>query len=516
MQVRKAVTIVFCDLVGSTSLGETVDSEALREIMSTYFQEMREAIEEHGGTVEKFIGDGILAVFGVPRVHEDDALRAVTAAVAMRRRLEVLNRDLEHRWGVSLANRTGVNTGELVAGEAVAGHGLLIGDPVNVAARLEQAAPTNEILIGEPTFELLRDHVEVEKVEPLALKGKADLVPAYRLIRLTDGEVLVRHHDRPMVGRREELELLRSALRVPPRVGRRLATVVGARGRGQVPPHRGIRAIDRGQGAGPARTVPDVWPRHHLLAAGRDRSPSRLDRRGRPSGGGLAKLASLAGDGAVAERVASVAGARAERQFSVEEIRWATRKLLERLAGERPLVVVFDDIHWAEPTLVDLIQHVADSAEALAAGALPGPQRSARAPPRLAARGRGAADLPRATLRTRPWERIVDNILGRGDAGAQVRARILEAAAGNPLFVEQMLTMLMEERNPSPRGRAVAADDPAFGRHCAADDSGIAHRAHRTARARRACRDRRPHRSPASASPSAPSNRSRMNRSLPS
>ena len=171
-QVRKPVTIVFCDLEGSTSLGETVDSETLGEIMSTYFREMRDAIEEHGGTIEKFIGDAVMAVFGVPQVHEDDALRAARAAMAMKQRLAALNLDLERRSGVRLANRTGINTGELVARDEVGGEQLVIGDPVNVAARLEQAAPTNDILIGERTFQLLRDAVEVEKVPPLDAEGQ--------------------------------------------------------------------------------------------------------------------------------------------------------------------------------------------------------------------------------------------------------------------------------------------------------------------------------------------------------
>ncbi len=206
--VRKAVTIVFSDLMGSTSLAERLDSEAMGEVITAYFAEMQAALEGHGGTIEKFIGDAVMAVFGVPTVHEDDALRAVRAALEMKERLVVLNDDLERRYGVRIANRTGVNTGELVAGgSGMANQRLVIGDAVNVAARLEQAAPANDILIGESTFRLVRDVVEIEEMEPLELKGKSERVPAYRLVAVNDGEALARHHERPMIGRERELSL---------------------------------------------------------------------------------------------------------------------------------------------------------------------------------------------------------------------------------------------------------------------------------------------------------------------
>src|SRR5215469_7480193 len=155
-EVRKTVTIVFCDLKGSTSLGERLDSESLREVLSVYFAAMSQVLERHGGTVEKYIGDAIMAVFGLPRVHEDDALRAVNAAAEMRERLAILNEELEHRWGVRIGNRTGVHTGEVVAGDPTTGQRLVTGDTVNTAARLEQAAPTNEVLLGESTYRLVR------------------------------------------------------------------------------------------------------------------------------------------------------------------------------------------------------------------------------------------------------------------------------------------------------------------------------------------------------------------------
>ena len=184
-EVRKTVTVVFCDLKGSTELGDRLDSEALREVLALYFSAMKPALERHGGTIEKYIGDAIMAVFGLPRMHEDDALRAVRAAATMREALAELNVILQAEFGVTLENRTGVNTGEVVAGDTGDSQRLATGDTLNVAARLEQAAPAGDILIGESTYRLVRDAVEVVPVEPLMLKGKPGPVPAYRLLSIT-------------------------------------------------------------------------------------------------------------------------------------------------------------------------------------------------------------------------------------------------------------------------------------------------------------------------------------------
>ncbi len=165
---------------------------------------MRRVLERHGGTVEKYIGDAIMAVFGLPRLHEDDALRAVTAAFDMGTALKELNLRLQATWGVSLENRTGVNTGEVVAGDPTTGQRLATGDTVNVAARLEQAAPGGEVLIGETTLRLVKDAVTVEPMEALELKGKSTRVRAYRLIGVSRGEAIRRRVDLPVVGREEE------------------------------------------------------------------------------------------------------------------------------------------------------------------------------------------------------------------------------------------------------------------------------------------------------------------------
>jgi class 3 adenylate cyclase len=158
-ELRKTVTVLFCDMAGSTPMGERLDPEAVRSVLSRFFDEMQAVLERHGGTVEKFIGDAVMAVFGVPVVHEDDALRAVRAADEMRRSLERLNDELRASIGGPIAVRTGINTGVVVTGDPTAWQALVVGDAVNVAARLEQTAAPGEILLGTETYELVRDHV---------------------------------------------------------------------------------------------------------------------------------------------------------------------------------------------------------------------------------------------------------------------------------------------------------------------------------------------------------------------
>jgi len=190
---RKVVTVLFCDVAGSTALGEHVDPEALRITMARYFETARTAIERHGGTVEKFIGDAVMAVFGVPVAHEDDALRAVRAAVELRDAVEI---DV----------RIGLNTGEVVTAE---GETLATGEAINIAARLEQAAGVGDVLLGAQTCALVRELVDVELLPPLDVKGKSDPITAYRLVALTG--VARRRDAAPMIGRAKELDALQRA-----------------------------------------------------------------------------------------------------------------------------------------------------------------------------------------------------------------------------------------------------------------------------------------------------------------
>src|SRR4051812_47675652 len=204
-------------------------------MINRYFDSMRTALERHGGTVEKFIGDAVMAVFGIPTLREDDAVRAVRAAAEMRAALAELNEQLERRWGVRLKVRTGINTGEVIAGDPSAGHGFVTGDTVNVAARFEQAAGPGEILIGRDTYELVRDVAHVEPVAPLNLKGKSEPVPAFRLLDVAEaGARGPAPSGAPLVGRQAELGALREAFDAAVSGGTgRLLTVLGPAGIGK-------------------------------------------------------------------------------------------------------------------------------------------------------------------------------------------------------------------------------------------------------------------------------------------
>src|SRR6188508_1196656 len=233
--IRRTVTVLFADVTGSTALGERLDAESLRTLMARYFAAIRQIIERHGGLVEKFIGDAVMAVFGIPVLHEDDGLRAIRAAAEIRDTLADLNQELQRTRGLAIVFRTGVNTGEVVAGEGPAGPTLVTGDAVNTAARLEQAAAPGEILLGQSTYRLVRDAVVAEPTEPIEAKGKAQPVPAYRLVSVIPSAAgRSRRLDAPMVGREWEVRTLSDGLeRAVVDRAAQLVTVLGAAGVGK-------------------------------------------------------------------------------------------------------------------------------------------------------------------------------------------------------------------------------------------------------------------------------------------
>jgi class 3 adenylate cyclase len=208
-RVRKTVTILFCDMTGSTSLGERLDPESVGRVMGRYYEALKAVIERHGGTVAKFIGDAVMGVFGIPTLHEDDALRAVRSAAEIPHVIESLNERIGQEIG-AIQVRVGVNTGEVLAGDPSIGDALATGDAVNVAARLEQAAPPGQILIGRETFRLVRDAVEVDEIERLEVRGKAEPLRAFRLRLVKPGLAgHIRRMDAPMIGRDRQRQLLR-------------------------------------------------------------------------------------------------------------------------------------------------------------------------------------------------------------------------------------------------------------------------------------------------------------------
>jgi class 3 adenylate cyclase/predicted ATPase len=434
-EARKTVTIVFTDVTGSTSLGEQLDPEALRGVMARYFETAQTVLERHGGTVEKFIGDAVMAVFGIPTMHEDDAVRAVRAAAELRDELETLNVELERERGVRIALRTGVNTGEVVVGDPSAQHFYATGDAVNVAARLEQAAGPDEILLGDSTRQLVRDAVVLEPVDDLDLKGKTDRVPAWRLARVDpEAAGFARRLESPLVGREVELgRMLESFERTRdgrhpglctvlgmPGVGKsRLMAELGARVGSEATVVVG-RCLSYGEGITFWPLVEIVQGLEHLFSL-----PELIPERP------LAQVRALTGS--------------AEAAGSTEESFWAIRKLLEAVARERPLVVVLDDVHWAEPTLLDLVEHVLEFTEdaPLLVVGLARPEFFEQRP--LWASQREEFALIRLEPLTEAQaEALIDALATDKAFSAEIRNRIGAASEGNPLFVEQMVAMLAE------------------------------------------------------------------------
>src|SRR5215210_4166558 len=444
VETRKVVTVVFTDVVDSTALGERLDPESLRRVMWRYFDAMQATLERHGGTVEKFIGDAIVAVFGVPAVHEDDALRAIRAAFEMRELLERVNESLAGEYGVRIGTRTGVNTGEVIVGDTVGDQKLATGDAVNVAARLEQAAQPGEVLIGKPTYQLVRDAVVVEAAPAVEAKGKSQPLAAWRLLGIRpDVPAFARPIVTPFVGRSRELDELRFGFQTAVRESSCcLATIVGPPGIGKSRLAREVvrsfesvarvvvgRCVAYGEGITYlplAEVVREV--------AGPDPEPT------------LRELLTNVERGPIATRLIMGAIGANDEPGSPEETAWAFRRLFETLALSRPLVVVVDDIHWAEPALLDLLEYVLG----FSIGA-PILLLCLARPDLFDARPSWSAPRSRATLvslsplSTDESEDLVEGLLHDVDVSPALRERIVGAAEGNPLFVEQMLAMLADD-----------------------------------------------------------------------
>jgi class 3 adenylate cyclase/tetratricopeptide (TPR) repeat protein len=395
---RKVVTALFCDVAGSTARGESTDPEALRALLARYFRQMKAIVESHGGMVEKFIGDAVMAVFGIPAAHEDDAFRACRAALEMREAFPELG----------VGGRIGIATGEVVTGTE---ERLATGDAVNVAARLQQAAQPGEALLGEETRTLVGAAVEVETVEPLTLKGKAEPVPAYRLLAVRDAAE--RRPEVPFVGRESELRSIQAAWEQALAERRcQLVTIVGEAGVGK------SRLVAEALASLDARVVQGrclpygegitYWPVVEILK----------------------QLPALPPDEPAAAAISSLLG-ETGAATSAEEIAWAVRKLLEEQA---PLIAVFDDIQWGEETFLDLLEHIA--------------LLSSGAPILLLAMAR-----PELTERRVGWPLMLRlEPLGEKEAeklipeqiASELRPKIARASGGNPLFVEEMVAMAGE------------------------------------------------------------------------
>ena len=429
-EVRKTVTVFFADVVGSTALGERLDPEALRLVMSRWFALAEATLERHGGTVEKFIGDAVMAVFGVPLVHEDDALRAVRAAVELQSQLEQLNSELLLSPGIRLDVRTGITTGEVVAAADDVRQNLVTGDVVNTAKRLEEAAGAGEILLGAVTAQLVEGAATIHPVAPLVAKGKSLPVEAWQVTAVdptADG--VRRRSDGSLVGRRRPLQRLRAAIDLaerqrscvpvfvlgPPGIGKsRLAREFFA-GIGDNGTVLTGRCIPYGRGI-------TFWALGEIIGAA----------------GGVAALALDGPDAATVRERLEVAIGDSSAAVPSDEIFWAVRRAVETLARDGPLVLCIDDLHLAEPMLLDLVEYLVgwsrDAPVVLLGLARPELNETRPLPV-------GAVVIELEPLSAGECGELLDD-LGVDDVA--LRGRIVEAAGGNPLFIEQLAAMVGE------------------------------------------------------------------------
>jgi class 3 adenylate cyclase len=448
-ETRRTVTLLFTDVTGSTDMGEHLDPEAYRGVMSRYFAVARTAIERHGGTVEKFVGDAVLAVFGVPEVREDDALRAVRAASELNDAVAELSNRLVAELGVRLAIRTGVNTGAVVTGTARAGGSFATGDAVNTAARLEQAANPGEILLGVTTYALVRDAVRATPADFVLAKGKAEPVAAYRLLGVLDAiRGRRRREDVALVGRAQESRTLDDALDRTITTGRsHLITVVGQAGIGksrlvsEFMAGIGERAdVAYGRCASYGQGI-TYWPLVQVLRDAVGLAGSESDEITRHA------LEQALGPAQDRDEVVDVLMALLGKvgvTGGTERTFWSVRRLLEALASRRPLVLLLDDLHWAEATLLELLERVREEVSDLPLLLL------CQARPELLEQhpGWGSGALNSMTLGLDPLTAAettasVAALLG-GEPPVGLGELVAAWSGGNPLFVEEIVAHLVE------------------------------------------------------------------------
>ncbi len=465
---RKLVTVLFADVVGFTGLGERLDAESLKEVMDAYFGAMRQEIEAEGGTVEKFIGDAIMAVFGVPVAHEDDPTRALRAALRMRDRLERLNKDLTTSHALSLEVRVGINSGEVLAvTEPRPGEAMVAGDAVNVAARLQQTGEPGDVLVGERVARATRGF-HFEEVVPLTLKGKGVPIRALRLI----GEGLRSEHGRlglraPLVGRDAEMALLDTLYDRAVRERRpNLVTIFGDAGvgksrlvtefvqrieRGRVPPlHLTGRCLPYGDGV-------TYWPLAEILksmAGILDTDPQDIV---------VEKVRKLGHELLTSDVTPDTVRATAALAYSVGvedpdvslrdlsprqvrvETHSAWRSLFSALTAERAVVLTIEDIHWADGAMLDLLEETADRLQGPLLILCPARPELTHRRPAWGGGRRNYSSIALDPLTQIDSEQLVGSFLGPEDIPVKLGTQILERAEGNPFFLEEILRHLIDD-----------------------------------------------------------------------
>ena len=438
---RKVVSIVFADLVGSTALHERLDPESARRFMESYYDAMRGAVESHGGTVTQLLGDGVKAVFGIPRVAEDDAIRAVRAAVAMQQSFRALAE--RQRGAVGQTGlRVAVNTGEVVANDAAE----IIGDPVNVAARLQEQGRDGDVVIGDSTARLVAALVTLAPLGSFRLKGRAEPVAAFRVESLERPESAALA---AFVGRDAEIARVTAvydtAVEKPATC---LAVLLGSPGLGK------SRLID--EFASRLGETATVAVAQCDAAGGATFAPlaeALRERLGIDAGANADAIraaieATLPGDDAERSRVAGgVASLLAGSPAPPEETFFVVRRLLAALAATKPVVLVIDDIHWAEPLLLDLVEHLVQWGGGVPLFLLCGarPELRDMRSSLVTAGGLVSDVVTLAGLDAGAAMRLAANVIGAADLPAAVAAKVLAASEGNPLFVGELVRMLVHE-----------------------------------------------------------------------
>ena len=433
---RKLATVLFADLVGSTALLDGQDPEITRRRVTSFFDGVQRCIETHGGTVEKFAGDAVMAAFGIPIAHEDDADRAVRAGLGI----------LDHVRELGLEARVGIEAGEVVVDETDST--FATGEAVNVAARLQQAAAPGEILMGEAAHRLTVGRIEAESAGPLELRGFRNPIAAYRAIAARDGQLPFSKVSAPFVGRESELDLLENTLARTIRDRRpHVFTVYGEPGVGKSRLIREFLAGVEGATILTGRALPygegvTYWPLAEMVKAAAgitDDDPMETAKQ---------KLIECCGDEAIAELLGLASGVMeaVEGQRGAPEIAWAAREFADELADVQPLVMVFEDIHWAEEPLLELIDHLAQwvRERALLILCLARPELLDVRP------GWGGGRVRTTAIELEPLgrddsEALADALLEKHRVTGKVRARLLDKTEGNPLFVEETVRMLVEE-----------------------------------------------------------------------
>jgi len=433
---RKLATVLFVDLVGSTAVVSSQDPEVTRRKVTAFFDAVSGCIETHGGTVEKFAGDAVMAAFGIPQAHEDDAERAVRAGLGI----------LENLRELGVEARVGIEAGEVVVDETDST--FATGAAVNIAARLQQAAAPGEILVGEAAHRLTQGRIESEDAGPLELRGFRKPIPAFRALAALDGQPPLAAITAPFVGREPELDLLQNTLARTIRDRRpHVFTVYGEPGVGKSRLLREFLAGVEGATILAGRALPygegiTYWPLAEMVKAAAgitDDDPMETAKQ---------KLIECCGDEAIAELLGLASGVMeaVEGERGQPEIAWAAREFVDELADVQPLILVFEDIHWAEEPLLELIDHLAQwvRERALLILCLARPELLDVRPGWGGGRVRSTA-IELEPLAREESETLAEALLAEHDVPDNVRARLLDKTEGNPLFVEETVRMLLEE-----------------------------------------------------------------------